>query len=216
MELTKNMAAEFMKVSPQDIEAESFRIISDRLDEMGIVLPEKEAPIIKRVIHTTADFSFAETLTISEGAIDIARNLIENAATIVTDTNMTLAGINKKRLEQYGVRVKCFMSDEDVAREAKERNVTRASVSVERASLIGGPVIYSVGNAPTALIELNELIIKGQMSPAFIIGVPVGFVNVEYSKELFRDSKIPHIINFGNKGGSNVAAAIINAIVYGM
>lgn len=210
------MVAEFMKVSPMDIEAESFRIITEKLDEMGIVLPEKDAPVIKRVIHTTADFSFAETMEISEGAIDIARNLISNSATIVTDTNMTLAGINKKRLEQYGVRVKCFMSDDDVVKEAKERNITRASVSVERASLISGPVIYSIGNAPTALIELNELINKGQMSPAFIIGVPVGFVNVEYSKELFRNSRIPHIINYGNKGGSNVAAAIINAIVYGM
>ena len=129
---------------------------------------------------------------------------------------MTVAGINKKRLERFGVRVKCFMADDDVAREAKERNITRAAVSVERASLIGGPVIYSVGNAPTALIELDELIKKGQMSPAFIIGVPVGFVNVEYSKELFRGSKIPHIINYGNKGGSNVAAAIINALVYGI
>lgn len=210
------MAFEFMTVEPAKIEAESFRIIGERLDEMNIVLPEKEAPVIKRVIHTTADFSFVDTLEFSPDAVDIARDLIRNAATIVTDTNMTVAGINKKRLERYGVRVKCFMADDDVAREAKERNITRAAVSVERASLIGGPVIYSVGNAPTALIELDELIKKGQMSPAFIIGVPVGFVNVEYSKELFRGSKIPHIINYGNKGGSNVAAAIINALVYGI
>lgn len=108
------------------------------------------------------------------------------------------------------------MSDEDVAREAKERNITRASVSVERASLINGPVIYSVGNAPTALIELDRMIKEGSFNPAFIIGVPVGFVNVEYSKELFRNSNIPHIINYGKKGGSNVAAAIINALVYGI
>lgn len=210
------MAFEFMTVEPAKIEAESFRIIGERLDEMNIVLPEKEAPVIKRVIHTTADFSFVDTLEFSPDAVDIARDLIRNAATIVTDTNMTVAGINKKRLERFGVRVKCFMADDDVAREAKERNITRAAVSVERASLIGGPVIYSVGNAPTALIELDELIKKGQMRPAFIIGVPVGFVNVEYSKELFRGSKIPHIINYGNKGGSNVAAAIINALVYGI
>lgn len=210
------MAFEFMTVEPAKIEAESFRIIGERLDEMNIVLPEKEAPVIKRVIHTTADFSFVDTLEFSPDAVDIARDLIRNAATIITDTNMTVAGINKKRLERFGVRVKCFMADDDVAREAKERNITRAAVSVERASLIGGPVIYSVGNAPTALIELDELIKKGQMSPAFIIGVPVGFVNVEYSKELFRGSKIPHIINYGNKGGSNVAAAIINALVYGI
>jgi len=210
------MAYEFMKVAPSEIEEESFRIITSRLNEMGIVLDEKEAPIIKRVIHTTADFSFADTLKFSEGAVEKARDLICNAATIVTDTNMTLSGINKKRLERFGVRVKCFMADDDVAREAKERNITRASVCVERASLISGPVIYSVGNAPTALIALDEFIKSGKMEPAFIIGVPVGFVNVEYSKELFRDSKIPHIINFGNKGGSNVAAAIINALVYGI
>ena len=210
------MINEFMKVSPSDIETESFRIITETLNEMNIFLPEDIAPVVKRVIHTTADFSFAETLSFTVNAVNIARELIMNSATIVTDTNMTLAGINKSRLERFGVRVKCFMSDEDVIREAKERNVTRASVSVERAALISGPVIYSVGNAPTALIELDELIKRGEMKPAFIIGVPVGFVNVEYSKELFRGSKIPHIINYGNKGGSNVAAAIINALVYGI
>lgn len=210
------MLHEYMKVAPSEIEEESFRIITEKLNEMNIVLNEYEAPIIKRVIHTTADFSFVDTLEFSVGAIDIARDLIRNAATIVTDTNMTLSGINKKRLERFGVRVKCFMADEDVVREAKEKNITRAAVSVERASLISGPVIYSVGNAPTALIALDEAIRSGKMEPAFIIGVPVGFVNVEYSKELFRDSKVPHIINFGNKGGSNVAAAIINALVYGI
>lgn len=210
------MMHEMMKVSPSEIEAESFRIITETLNEMNIVLDDEIAPIIKRVIHTTADFSFADTLTFSKDAVSIARQLIMNSATIVTDTNMTLAGINKKRLERFGVRVKCFMSDEDVIKEAKDRNITRAAVSVERASLISGPVIYSVGNAPTALIELDELIKKGQFTPAFIIGVPVGFVNVEYSKELFRNTSIPSIINFGRKGGSNVAAAIVNAIVYGI
>lgn len=210
------MMHEMMKVSPSEIEAESFRIITETLNEMNIVLDDEISPIVKRVIHTTADFSFADTLTFSKDAVSIARQLIMNSATIVTDTNMTLAGINKKRLERFGVRVKCFMSDEDVIKEAKDRNITRAAVSVERASLISGPVIYSVGNAPTALIELDELIKKGQFTPAFIIGVPVGFVNVEYSKELFRNTSIPSIINFGRKGGSNVAAAIVNAIVYGI
>ena len=207
---------EFVRVAPSDIEAESFRIITETLSEMNIALADDIAPIVKRVIHTTADFSFADTLSFSTDAVNLARELIMNSATIVTDTNMTLAGINKKRLERFGVRVKCFMSDEDVIKEARERNITRAAVSVERASLIAGPVIYSVGNAPTALIELDRLIKEGQMSPAFIIGVPVGFVNVEYSKELFRGSNIPHIINFGRKGGSNVAAAIVNALVYGI
>lgn len=210
------MNNEFMKISPSEIEAESFRIITETLNENNIYIPEDRADVVKRVIHTTADFSFAETLDFSANAVEIARDLIMNSATIVTDTNMTLAGINKSRLERFGVRVKCFMSDDDVVREAKERNITRAAVSVERAALINGPVIYSVGNAPTALIELNNLINRGEMAPVFIIGVPVGFVNVVYSKELFRNSSIPHIINFGNKGGSNVAAAIINAIVYGI
>lgn len=207
---------EYLKIAPEEIEKESFRIITKKLLESGATLKEDESDIIKRVIHTTADFSFKDTLKFSDDAVFKARELIKNAATIVTDTNMTLAGINKKRLNRFGVRVKCFMADEDVAREAKERNVTRACVCVERASLISGPVIYSVGNAPTALITLDEYIKSGKMEPSFIIGVPVGFVNVEYSKELFRDSKIPHIINFGNKGGSNVAAAIINALVYGI
>lgn len=210
------MNHEFMKISPSEIEAESFRIITETLNENNIYIPEDRADVVKRVIHTTADFSFAETLDFSANAVEIARDLIRNSATIVTDTNMTLAGINKSRLERFGVRVKCFMTDDDVVREAKERNITRAAVSVERAALINGPVIYSVGNAPTALIELNNLINRGEMAPVFIIGVPVGFVNVVYSKELFRNSSIPHIINFGNKGGSNVAAAIINAIVYGI
>lgn len=205
-----------LKIEPSEIERESFRIITENLNEMGIVLPEENASVIKRVIHTTADFSFAETMEFSLDAVRICQELIQNAATIVTDTNMTLAGINKKRLERFGVKIKCFMADEDVAREAKKRDITRAAISVERAALIGGPVIYSVGNAPTALMELNDLYLKGEFEPAFIIGVPVGFVNVEYSKELFRNSKIPHIINYGRKGGSNVAAAIINAIVLGI
>ncbi|MDO4966007.1 MAG: precorrin-8X methylmutase [Lachnospiraceae bacterium] len=205
-----------LKIEPSEIERESFRIITENLNEMGIVLPEENASVIKRVIHTTADFSFAETMEFSLDAVRICQELIQNAATIVTDTNMTLAGINKKRLERFGVKIKCFMADEDVAREAKKRDITRAAISVERAALIGGPVIYSVGNAPTALMELNDLYLRGEFEPAFIIGVPVGFVNVEYSKELFRNSKIPHIINYGRKGGSNVAAAIINAIVLGI
>lgn len=206
----------YLNIEPKDIENESFRIITKTLKENGINLVEPEASVIKRVIHTTADFSFAETMFISENAINKAREIIRNGATIVTDTNMTLAGINKSRLEKYGCAVKCFMSDEDVAKEAKERNVTRAFVSMEKAAKLSGKVIYSIGNAPTALISLKEMIDKNIARPDFIIGVPVGFVNVEYSKELFRDSDIDRIINFGRKGGSNVAAAIINAIVYGM
>lgn len=207
---------EYLKIEPKDIEKESFRIITDILKKDGIELEEPNASVIKRVIHTTADFSFVDTLFISDNAVNKGRELIKKGATIITDTNMTLAGVNKTGLNKYGCDVKCFMSDEDVAIEAKERNVTRAYVSMERASQLKGPKILSIGNAPTALISLKELIDKGEIMPDFIIGVPVGFVNVEYAKELFRDCDIPRIINFGRKGGSNVAAAIINAIVYGI
>ncbi len=203
---------EFIHIKPEEIEKESFRIIQSILDENGIVLDEREAPIIKRVIHTTADFSFVDTLTFSQGAIEQAIDLIKNGATIVTDTNMGLSGINKSRLAKYGCKSLCFMADQAVAKEAKERGLTRASVSMERAFDIEGPVIFAIGNAPTALIEIHRIMTEQGKKPDFVIGVPVGFVNVEYSKELFRDSGVPYIINFGRKGGSNIAAAIVNAL----
>ena len=153
-------------------------------------------------------------MTYSKHAIAVAKQLIKNGADIVTDTNMALAGINKKELEKYGGRAHCFMADEDVARIAKERGVTRATVSMEKASRIEKPVIFAIGNAPTALIELYEMIQNGSYRPTFIIGVPVGFVNVEAAKELIIKTDVPYIINRGRKGGSNVAAAICNALLY--
>ena len=129
---------------------------------------------------------------------------------------MTKSGVNKKTLEQLGSEVICYMADEDVAKEAKGRQITRAAVSMERASKLGRPVIYAIGNAPTALIALYELMEKGEYRPDFVIGVPVGFVNVEAAKELFVSSDVPYIINRGRKGGSNVAAAICNALMYGI
>ena len=153
-------------------------------------------------------------MTYSKHAIAVAKQLIKNGADIVTDTNMALAGINKKELEKYGGMAHCFMADEDVAKIAKERGVTRATVSMEKASRIEKPVIFAIGNAPTALIELYEMIQNGNYRPAFIIGVPVGFVNVEAAKELIIKTDVPYIINRGRKGGSNVAAAICNALLY--
>ena len=203
-------------VLPGDIEKRSFEIIGEELMQRGIVLPKDEEPVTKRVIHTSADFDYAETLTYSKGAIEIARDLIRKGADIVTDTNMAKAGINKKTLEKFGGEVHCFMADEDVAREAKERQVTRATVSMERAAALPGPVIFAIGNAPTALISLYEMMEKGIYTPQFVIGVPVGFVNVVQAKELFLDSEVPFIINRGRKGGSNVAAAICNALLYGL
>lgn len=201
-------------VRPQDIEKRSFAIITKELEEKGITIPKEQEMVTKRVIHTSADFEYAETMTYSKHAIAVAKQLIKNGADIVTDTNMALAGINKKELEKYGGRAHCFMADEDVARIAKERGVTRATVSMEKASRIEKPVIFAIGNAPTALIELYEMIQNGSYRPAFIIGVPVGFVNVEAAKELIIKTDVPYIINRGRKGGSNVAAAICNALLY--
>ena len=203
-------------VLPGDIEKRSFEIIGEELRERGIVLlPEQEA-VTKRVIHTTADFDYAETMQYSKDAVSFARSLIRQGADIVTDTNMTKAGISKATLAKYGGQVHCFMAEEDVAREAKERQVTRATVSMERAAALEGPVIFAIGNAPTALISLYEMMEKGIFTPKFVIGVPVGFVNVVQAKELFLDSEVPYIINRGRKGGSNVAAAICNALLYGV
>lgn len=203
-------------VLPGDIEKRSFEIIGEELRERGIVLlPEQEA-VTKRVIHTTADFDYAETMQYSKDAVSFARSLIRQGADIVTDTNMTKAGISKATLAKYGGQVHCFMAEEDVAREAKERQVTRATVSMERAAALAGPVIFAIGNAPTALISLYEMMEKGIFTPKFVIGVPVGFVNVVQAKELFLDSEVPYIINRGRKGGSNVAAAICNALLYGV
>ena len=201
-------------VRPQDIEKRSFAIISKELEEKGIVLPKEQELVTKRAIHTSADFDYAKTMTYSDHAVEIAKKLIQNGADIVTDTNMALAGVNKKELAKYGGEAHCFMAEEEVAKIAKERGVTRAAVSMEKAAQIEKPVIFAIGNAPTALIELYEMIQSGKYRPAFIIGVPVGFVNVEAAKDLILKTDVPYIINRGRKGGSNIAAAICNALLY--
>ena len=199
---------------PEEIEKRSFEIITEELKKKGISLPAEQENITKRVIHTSADFDYADTLVYSKDAVEIAKELLINGADIVTDTNMALAGINKKVLAKLGGQTHCFMADEDVARLAKERGVTRAVASMEKARNIEKPVIFAVGNAPTALIRLYEMIQEGNWHPAFVIGVPVGFVNVEVAKELIMETEVPYIVNRGRKGGSNVAAAICNALLY--
>lgn len=201
---------------PEEIEKRSFEIISEELQERGIHLPKEEEMITKRVIHTSADFEYADTLVYSRDAGEVVRALIRNGADIVTDTNMALAGINKKALARFGGEAHCFMAEEEVARLAKQKNTTRAAVSMEKAARIKKPVVFVIGNAPTALIRLYELSMEKDWKPAFIIGVPVGFVNVEAAKELILGTDIPYIINRGRKGGSNVAAAICNAVLYSM
>lgn len=203
-------------VPPREIENRSFEIIGEELQQRGITIPAEQESVTKRVIHTSADFEYAQTMCYSENAIAIARNLIRQGADIVTDTNMAMSGINKKMLAKFGGEVHCFMADEDVAAEAKARQVTRASVCMEKASKINKPVIFAIGNAPTALVSLYEMIQADTYRPAFVIGVPVGFVNVEAAKELIMETDVPYIVNRGRKGGSNVAAAICNALIYSL
>ena len=199
-------------VKPMDIEKRSFEIITGLLGDTPMD-PENE-PVIKRVIHTSADFDYVNNLVFSENAVKIGLEALKNGCDIVTDTQMAKAGINKKALEKLGGQVHCFMSDEEVAQQARQRGVTRATVSMERAASLEKKCIFAIGNAPTALIALKELMDAGKLQPALIIGVPVGFVNVVESKELIMDSQVPHIVARGRKGGSNVAAAICNALLY--
>ena len=202
---------EILKIAPMDIERESFRIITEELGSR--VLDPEQAPIIKRVIHTTADFDYVDSLIFSPDAVRLALDALRGGATVVTDTQMALAGINKRTLEKLGGRAVCFMADGDVAEAAKAQGVTRARVSMDKAVRMGENVIFAIGNAPTALIRLREHIDAGYR-PRLIIGVPVGFVNVVASKELILETDVPHIVARGRKGGSNVAACIVNALLY--
>ena len=199
-------------IAPMEIEKRSFEIITELLGEKRFD-PENE-PVIKRAIHTTADFDYADNLVFSPHAVQKGMEALRGGCDIVTDTQMAKAGINKTILGKLGGEVHCFMSDPEVAREAKARGVTRAIVSMERAARLPKPCIFAIGNAPTALICLRELIDAGKLNPALIVGVPVGFVNVVESKELILELDTPHIVARGRKGGSNVAAAICNAMLY--
>lgn len=206
------MLDEIEIVKPELIEKRSMEIITTELG--GRVFPEPEFSIIKRCIHTSADFDYADNLYFSENSVKIAMDAIKRGANIVTDTKMAFSGVNKNRLARFGGSAYCFMDAEDVAAEAKQRGVTRASVCMEKGAALSGEVIFAVGNAPTALIRLYEMIQSGQVKPALIIGVPVGFVNVIESKELIIKSGVPCIVARGRKGGSNIAAAICNALIY--
>lgn len=205
------MKREIETIRPEEIEKRSFELIEAELKTSPA---EELKPIIKRVIHTSADFDYEDNLCFSEDVVKIAEKAIRNGACIVTDTNMAKAGINKSSLARFGGEVFCFMADEDVAAEARERGITRAAVSMEKALKLNQSLIFAIGNAPTALICLHEMIETGQIKPELIIGVPVGFVNVVEAKELIMEAKIPYIVARGRKGGSNVAAAICNALLY--
>lgn len=200
------------EVRPDEIEKRSFEIISREIG--SVELDPLEAPIIKRAIHTSADFDYLENLVFSPGAAGLAMEAVLGGATIVTDTNMAFSGINKRAVERLGCKVVCFMADEDVRSAAKLNGTTRAAASMKKAASIEGPLIFAIGNAPTALAALYDMIAAGMLHPALIIGVPVGFVNVVESKELIMKTDVPYIVAKGRKGGSNIAAAICNAILY--
>ena len=206
------MKVELQRVAPAEIEQRSMEIITAELGERSF--PPEVLPVVKRVIHTSADFDYADNLVFSPDAVARGIEAIRNGCTIVTDTQMAWSGVNKRVLEKFGGKAVCFMSDPDVAAEAKERGETRATVSMERAAQLEGPLVLAIGNAPTALVRACELIEEGKMAPALVIGVPVGFVNVVESKELLLTMDVPHIVARGRKGGSNIAAAICNALLY--
>ena len=204
----------FEIVTPREIEQRSMETITKELN--GRTWPEPEFSVIKRCIHTSADFDYADNLCFSPNACQIGIEALKNGVDIVTDTKMAMSGINKNKLATFGGQVHCYISDPDVVEEAKARGCTRSTVSMERGARIQKPVIFVIGNAPTALIELDRLIKEGAVKPALIVGVPVGFVNVVESKELIMQAGVPYIVARGRKGGSNIGAAIINALLYTM
>ena len=199
-------------VKPNDIEKRSFEIITELLGDRK--LDEDKDFLIKRVIHTTADFDYVDNLYFSEDVMDKLMKVISEGCYIVTDTKMAFSGINKPALAKTGSEAFCFISDEDVAKKAKEEGLTRSALSMKKASTLDRPVIFAIGNAPTALLEIRDMYDSGSFTPAGVIGVPVGFVNVEVSKEKIIETDIPCIVARGRKGGSNVAAAIVNALLY--
>lgn len=206
------MKIELENVKPMEIETKSFEMITQELGDKKLI-PGTET-IVKRCIHTSADFDYADNLCFSAGAVEKAREALRRGTSIVTDTQMAKSGINKKNLSRLGGEVYCFMSDEDVAKAAKENGTTRATACIDKAAAMGEDFIFAIGNAPTALVRLYELIREGKIHPALIIGVPVGFVNVVQSKELIMQTDVPYIVARGRKGGSNIAACICNALMY--
>lgn len=208
---------DYSHILPADIELASMAIIERELQEKGIGLDPQNAPVIKRVIHTTADFDFASTLHFTPDAVKLGVQALKQGASIVTDTNMAKAGISRPSLMKLGSEVYCFMAEKGIAAQAKARGSTRAVVAMEYAAQQHPNALFAVGNAPTALLSLANLIQEG-MRPTLVVGVPVGFVNVEESKRralsVCQSFKVPAIISMGRKGGSTVAAAICNALLY--
>jgi len=198
--------------NPRAIEDRSMAIIEESLPEL-LELPVEERQVIKRVVHATGDTSYADLVRIHPGAVAAGLAAIRAGCTVVTDVNMVKAGINRRRLEALGVKVNCYISDLRVAEEARQEGLTRAAVAMRRAAaeLEGG--IAVIGNAPTALVALCDLIKQEKVTPALVVGVPVGFVGARESKELLMSTPVPYITVPGTKGGSTIAVAVMNALL---
>jgi len=201
-----------LSMKPKEIEEESFRIIDTEAGDHG--WPGDEWQIVRRAIHTSADFEYARSMVLSDDVIERAITALKSGAGIVTDTNMALSGISKPRLISFGCLVSCHVADPDVVSQAKTEGVTRSIAAMRKAVANPDNSIFVIGNAPTALFELLRLIETGAAKPALIIGLPVGFVGAEESKNALASGghDIPFITNIGRKGGSNVAAAVVNAL----
>ena len=216
-----------LQIKPEDIEKKSFEILTSQTDKDRLKFyTDDELLVVKRTIHTTADFDYQYNVIFQNNAIETLKHCIQSDAMIFTDTNMALSGINKRILTgKFSITPRCLIAESDTVEYAKKNNTTRATASVDLAYQIRDekqdlnkgkkiPIVFAVGNAPTALIRIHELLDK--YTPDFIIAAPVGFVNVIEAKELIKQSNIPAIICDGNKGGSNVCAAIINAVLLQM
>ena len=213
--LKEETGIRFRTTDPKEIERVSFQLIKEELGQEFLErCPKEQLPILCRVIHTTADFSYRDNLYFSRDAVSRAMEAVRSGLPIITDTTMALSGINKRETKKRGMSVCCFIGDEDVKEMAESEKMTRSAVSVDKAAREYPDCIYAVGNAPTALMRLYELVKSGKIRPRLIIGVPVGFVNVEEAKELILTLGVPCIVARGRKGGSNVAAAICNALLY--
>lgn len=205
--------------NPGMIEVKSFEMIGDIINEERPDYEFKneiEEKIIKRAIHTTADFEYLDILKISNGAVESIMEALKSGATIYTDTNMALSGINKRKLKELGCEIKCFVADEETAKLAKQKEITRSMAAVEMAAREEGEKIFVIGNAPTALFKIMEMYDSKELNLSGVVGVPVGFVGAAESKDELYTTKIPNITSLGRKGGSNLAAAIVNAMLYSL
>lgn len=204
--------------NPQKIEAESFEIIQGIIDQefpgYEFRSPQEEK-IIKRVIHTSADFDYLQNLAFTHEVVAVLEQFLQQGkGTIFTDTTMALSGINKRVLDRLGIRYECYIADAEVEKIAKEKGITRSMAGIQQAALVEGPKVFVLGNAPTAIFKILEMVEAGDLTVTAVVGAPVGFVGAAESKEALYHSQLPTIVARGRKGGSNVAAAIVNALLY--